>query len=140
VDGVLRRVFDFGDQYQVIRLGAKTIVGIAGDAFQQNPSADYIRYDYPELQELAKQLHNWVSTARSIARISSRRLTAKLWPGLLIKKLNPSAGHEATCNCVITEVSMSFPIGTAESPGKPTMQVVTSKGEMDPLFFQPRLS
>jgi hypothetical protein len=140
VDGVLRRVFDFGDQYQLIELAKNTIVGIAGRAFQRNTDRTWIRNDYDQLLELAKQLQQWTSAARNIVRLSSRRCTAKLWPGQLIKKLNPTEGHQATCNCVITEVSMSFPIGTPESPGKPSMQIVTSRGEMDPLFFTPKLS
>lgn len=140
VDGVLRRVFDFGDQYQLIELARNTIVGIAGRAFQRSSDRTWIRNDYDQLLELAKQLQQWTSAARNIVRLSSRRCTAKLWPGQLIKKLNPTEGHEATCNCVITEVSMSFPIGTPESPGKPSMQIVTSRGEMDPLFFTPKLS
>jgi hypothetical protein len=140
VDGVLRRVFDFGEQYQMIELAKNTIVGIAGRAFQRNTDRTWIRNDYDQLLELAKQLQQWTSAARNIVRLSSRRCTAKLWPGQLIKKLNPTEGHEATCNCVITEVSMSFPIGTPESTGKPSMQIVTSRGEMDPLFFTPKLS
>jgi hypothetical protein len=140
VDGVLRKTFDFGEEYQQIEIAKNTIVGIAGRAFQRIADRTWVRNDYDRLLELAKQLQKWIAQSRSIVRLNSRRCTAKLWPGQLVKKLNPTKGHEATCNCVITEVAMSFPIGTAENPGKPTMRIVTNRGEMDPLFFQPRLS
>jgi hypothetical protein len=148
VDGVLRRVFDFGDTQQLIEILSGTVLGIAGDGtFKRRGDRFFVRDDRPRMLELAKQLQKWYSTPRNIARITSRRSTAKLWPGQLIKTMNPSPAyplpenpHEATCNCVITEVSMSFPIGKPESPGKPSMSIVTSRGEVDPLVFQPRLS
>ena len=148
VDGVLRKVFDFGDAFQLIEIVEGTTLGIAADgSFKRRGDRLFIRDDRPTMLELAKQLQKWYSTPRNVARITSRRSTAKLWPGMLIKKMNPSPTspapanpHEAVCNCVITEVAMSFPIGTPESPGRPTFSVVTSRGEIDPLFFVPRLN
>jgi hypothetical protein len=146
VDGVLRRVFDLGDTQQLIEILPSTVLGINGDGtFKRRGDRFFVRDDRPRMLELAKQLQKWYSTPRNIARIVSRRSTARLWPGQLVKKLNPSPvsppanPHEVICNCVITEVSMSFPIGTPESPGKPSMSIVTSRGEVDPMIFQPRL-
>jgi hypothetical protein len=145
VDGVLRRVFDYGDANQLVEILAGTVLGVAGDAtFKRRSDRFFVRDDRPRMLELAKQLHKWYATPRNISRVTSRRLSAVIWPGQLIKKLNPSGGttnpHEAICNCVITEVGMQFPIGTPASPGKPSMSIVTSRGEIDPMIFQPRLS
>jgi hypothetical protein len=145
VDGVLRRVFDYGDANQLIEILEGTVLGVAGDAsFKRRGERFFVRDDRPRMLELAKQLHKWYSTARNIARVTSRRSTARLWPGQLIRKLNPSGEdtnpHEAICNCVITEVGMQFPIGTPASPGKPSMAIVTSRGEIDPMIFTPRLN
>lgn len=141
VDGVLRRVFDFGDTQQLIEIMAGTVLGIASDGtFRRRGERFFVRDDRPRMLELAKQLQKWYSTPRNIARVNSRRITSKLWPGQLIKSLNSSTTQEAICNCVITEVSLSFPIGSPQSPGKPSMSVITSRGEVDPMIFQPRLS
>lgn len=139
VDGVLRKVFNFGEAFQLIEVLEGATIGITDTDFVQSPSRYFVRDDRPKMLELAKQLHKWYSTARNIVRISSRRLTAKLWPGQLIKQLNPSTSHAATSNCVITEVSIQLPIGTPQSPGKPSLSIVTSRGEVDPLFFNPKL-
>ena len=147
VDGVLRRVFEFGEKYQLIEILGGTALGVkattdAGTTttkFQRAADRYFVRDDRPLMLELAKQLHKWYSTPRNIARISSRRCTAKIWPGQLIKKLNPTTSHESISNCVITEVSLRLPIGTPDNPGKPTFAIVTSRGEVDPLFFEPRL-
>jgi hypothetical protein len=139
VDGVLRRVFDFGDAYQLIELMEGTIVGFDDTNFKRRDTRYFIRDDRPRLLELAKQLSKWYATARNVTRIASRRGTARLWPGQLVKKIEPSTTHETTCNCVITEVSISLPIGNPDSQPRPQFQVVTSRGEVDPMFFQPRL-
>jgi hypothetical protein len=139
VDGVLRKVFDFGDAYQLIELMEGTIVGFDNTAFKRRDTRYFIRDDRPRLLELAKQLSKWYATARNVARLASRRGTARLWPGQLVKKIEPTTTHETTCNCVITEVSISLPIGNPDSQPRPQFQVVTSRGEVDPMFFQPRL-
>lgn len=144
VDGILRRVFDFGDQYQLIELLEGTIVGVTATEFLKRDEDTFIRDDRPLLLEIAKQLHRWYSVARNILRISSRRTTSRLWPGQLVKKLNPGASpgsnpHEAIVDCVITEVSLTLPIGDTIR-NSPIFNVVTTRGDMDPLFYQPRLS
>jgi hypothetical protein len=139
IDGVLRKVFNFGEAFQLIEMLEGTTIGITATDFVRSPSRYFVRDDRPKMLELAKQLHKWYSTARNVVRISSRRMTARIWPGQLIKQVNPSTGHAATSNCVITEVSIQLPIGTPQSPGKPTLSIVTSRGEIDPLFFNPKL-
>lgn len=143
VDGILRKVFEFGESFQLVEILDGTTLGINNTgAFKRRGDRLFIRDDRPEMLELAKQLHRWYSTPRNVARITSRRATSKLWPGQMVTNLNPGGSnpHAATCNCVITEVSITFPIATPENPGKATFSVVTSRGEIDPLFFQPRLN
>lgn len=139
VDGVLRRVFEFGEAYQLIEIAKNATLGITATTIEKNASRFFLRDDRDKMLELAKQLHKWYSTSRNIIRVTSRRSTAKLWPGQLFKKINPSTGHETDSNCVVTEVALTLPIGTPDSPGKPTFSIVTSRGEVDPLFFEPRL-
>lgn len=139
VDGVLRRVFEFGEAYQLIEVKKKTTSQIKADGLHEYENSFFLRDDRAKMLELAKQLYKWYSTPRNIIRVTSRRSTAKLWPGQLFKKINQSTGHESVSNCVVTEVALTLPIGTPESPGKPTFSIVTSRGEVDPLFFEPRL-
>lgn len=147
VDGVRRRYFDFGERFQKIEIVDDAIVGVdpAANALIRRDGRTFIRDDSEELQQVAEQLARYYGTPRNILRGSSRRVTALLWPGQLITKSNPTTnedfpnGHESICNCVVTEVSISLPVSNSDQPGKPMFSFATSRGEIDPLNFIPRV-
>lgn len=140
VDGVRRRFFDFGDRYQCIEVLKDTIVGItAAGAYARAADRKFIRDDRGELDELAKQIATYYAVPRNILRGTSRRVTARLWPGQLVQMTNENTEHETTVNCVVTEVSIELPIGSPDDRSKPTFRWVTNRGELDPLAFLPRV-
>lgn len=142
VDSVRRKCFDFENRFQVIEILPLTVVDSKIDPatgqITQTLSRKFIRDDRAEMLELAQQVSRYYSTPRNVLRGSSRRCTAWLWPGMLVKKSNPSTAHESTVNCVVTEVSIAMPIGTAQ-PAKPIFQFVTQRGELDPLAYLPEI-
>lgn len=140
LDSVLKKVYDFGEAYQQIEMTEETILGINPDGtLKKRTSRWFVRDDRPALLDLAKQIAKWFETPRNVARLRSRRMTSKLWPGQLIKKINPTLAQEYSVNCVVTEVAIAIPIGSADSPGKPTLSITTNKGEFDPRYFIPKL-
>lgn len=140
VDSVRRRIYDFGNRFQMIDIANYTVVGVdtATDAYLQTSTRKSIRDDRAEMLELAQQIARYYSTPRNVLRGASRRSTAWLWPGMLITASNPSTTHASTVNCVVTEVSISMPVGNG-GPVKPTFQFVTQRGELDPLAYLPEV-
>jgi hypothetical protein len=143
VDGVLRRVFNVGSLYQLIKIKDQTIVGFNDTDFIRRTSDTYIQDDTPTMLKFAKQLHKWYTTTRNVIRMNSRRATATVWPGQLIKKVNPGTvsipnPQEASVNCVVTEVAMSFPISQTTELSKATFSIVTSRGDVDFVYYMPQ--
>lgn len=146
VDTVRRKVFDLGDRFQLIELVRDTIVGVdvSTNALLRRDARGFVRDDRDEMKRLAAQIARYYATSRNVLRGTSRRVTALLWPGQLVTTSNttaggaPSSGHEATVNCVVTDVSISFPVGNG-GPVSPQFSFTTSRGELDPLAYIPEL-
>jgi hypothetical protein len=140
VDAVLRRTFDFGDRFQVIEILPGTITGIKNTTdYELRTDRVFVRDDRPKLKEIADQVVKWYAVPRNVVRVNSRRVTATIWPGQLIKQLNPTAGtgpFELDVNSVVTGVEITFERVTS-GPARAAMQVTTTKGEFDPLAFFP---
>lgn len=141
LDAVLRKVIDFGDRYQLVELVKTTVVAVDNDGFVTVPETIYIRDDRPQLEKFAKQYHRWYSRIRRVMRLTSRRVTAMLWPGYMIDNLNPGEGGaiERLVNTVITEVTLNLPTGQGDAT-QASFSVVTDRGDLDFMQYRPRLN
>lgn len=141
LDAAKRKRFDFGDRLQRIRVLANTIVGVdpATDTYKKNAAEMVIRDDSWTMTTFGFLLSQYYSQARNILRIASRRPSAKLWPGQLITKTDEGTPIETPIGAVVSEVSISMPIGFDGKPSRPTFTVTTSRGELDPLVFFPAI-
>jgi hypothetical protein len=142
VDNVLRKVVDYGDKFQLIELLPGTIVGFDSNDFLRRDERTFVRDDRDEMLELAKQMYAWFRRIRQVVRLNSRRCSAVVWPGQLVKTLNDLAApvnqHAVPVECVVTEVAIRLPAGLNGSETKPEFSMVTDRGEVDWLFYAPK--
>lgn len=139
LDTVLRKVIDFGDKYQLVELVKTTIVAVTQTDFVKVPETIYIRDDREQLEKFARQYYRWYAGVRRVMRLTSRRVTAMLWPGYLINQINPGEGSiQRAVNTVITEVTLNLPIGQGDST-EANFSFVTSRGDLDFMQYRPRL-
>jgi hypothetical protein len=142
VDNILRKVIDYGDRFQMVELLPGTIVGFDTNDFLRRDERTFVRDDREEMLELAKQMYAWFRRIRQVVRLNSRRCSAVVWPGQLVKTLNDLAApidqHAEPVECVVTEVSIRLPIGLNGSETKPEFSLVTDRGEVDWLFYAPK--
>lgn len=141
IDANKVKVFDFGDRLQKITILQGTTVAIdtPTDTLVDVTENRVIRDDTRIAQQLAHCMTRYYESSRNILRLTSRRPTAVLWPGQLIKKTNVDTVLETIVGGCISEVAIQMPIGSDGRPGKPTFQVVTSRGELDPLAYLPTI-
>lgn len=141
LDTVLRKVIDFGDRYQLVELVKTTIVAVSDTGFVTVPETIYVRDDRSQLEKFAKQYHHWYSKIRRVMRLTSRRVTAMLWPGYMVYDLNPgeSEAIARSVSTVITEVTLNLPVGE-ERASQPTFSFVTERGDLDFLQYRPRVN
>lgn len=141
VDSILELRLDAGDSYRRVDLKKGTVVGFdhAGD-YKVVPADIKLEDDSDELANIARLAWEWYSKTRSILRLNSRRPTARLWPGVLVRDLNPALTPIAReVNTTITEIAITLPTNPGVTPGSPRMEIVTSTGDVDFVRYIPRL-
>jgi hypothetical protein len=141
VDSVLELRIEAGDGYRNVRLLEGTIVSIDG-AGEYKTTTDTITLedDSDELANIARLAYEWYSKPRSVLRLTSRRPTAKLWPGVLVRELNPEITPIAReVNTTITEIALSLPSVPGTTAAAPQFEIVTGSGDIDFLRYIPRI-
>jgi hypothetical protein len=139
VDNVFRKVLDFGDRFQEIELLDSTIVGFDSNDFLRRDSRAFVRDDGTEMATLARQVYEFYNRTRHVLRVNTRRCTALLWPGQFVKDLNPIEAHAVEINCIVSEIAITLPVGTDGAETKPTFSIVTNRGDIDFLYYAPRV-
>jgi hypothetical protein len=140
VDALLVKEIDLGPTFRLTQIKKGTIVGFDDENFITASEDYYIEDNRSNLEILAQMMYNWYAVPRSVLRLTSRRASAKLWPGQLINTINPGFGpQEKAVNSVITEISITIPLVESEQPVAPTFELVTGFGDIDVLQFRPRL-
>jgi hypothetical protein len=141
LDAVLELRLDVGDSYRRVDLKKGTVVGFDHTgAYKVVPDDITLENDSEELGRIARLAYEWYNRTRSILRLASRRPTARLWPGVLVRNLNPALTPIAReVNTTITEISITLPTNPGVTPGAPRMEIVTSTGDVDFVRYTPRL-
>jgi hypothetical protein len=142
IDADRVKLVDMGERLQYIEVLKDSVVSVneSGDTLRKVPEDFVLRDDTAQAKQIADFLATYYFQPRSIVRIKSRRVTAKLWPGQIIATLNAGTNHAVTANALITEVSVQMGVGVNGTYAKPTYTVQTAFGEIDPLQFFPRLT
>ncbi len=140
VDALLELRLEAGEGFRRVDLLAGTIVGYTETDWQRVPDDITLEDDSDELWTVARLAYEWYSTARSILRLTSRRPTAKLWPGVLIRELNPELTPIARdVNTTITEIALSLPTAPGVTTAAPQFEIVTGSGDIDFVRYIPRI-
>ena len=141
IDAERKKVFDLGGRFQDIRVLGGTIVGVNenDDTYRRVPETIDIRNDFWLPAMVGTLATQYYFVPRRVLRLQSRRITAALWPGQMVTTLNPATLHETPLNTTISEVSITFGVGTGGAYVPATMNVQTAFGEIDPLAVFPTL-
>ena len=141
VDALLELRLEAGDGYRRVDLLKGTVVGYDHEGnYKTVPTDVVLENDADELGNIARLAYEWYNRTRQILRLASRRPTARLWPGVLVRDLNPALTPIAReINTTITEISITLPTNPGVTPGAPRMEIVTSTGDVDFVRYTPRL-
>lgn len=142
VDADRIKVFDVGRRLQFVEILKDTVVGIneSADTLRTVPADYVLRDDTALATQICEFLATYYFRPRNVVRLQSRRASARIWPGQIVTQCNAGTVHAIQSNALVSEVSITFGVGTNGTPSKPVMVVQTSFGELDPMQFFPTLS
>jgi hypothetical protein len=136
------------DHYEMVYLGLCALdVGNDGGVsrLRTNSSGGWIQRPNDgirQLNALAKIAYSWYSEPHRVVSLETTRLLGpeKITLGDLVVRVGDDLkdnGHAVDCVSPVTEIRVSWPVQDGRgSPPAPTLAIVTSAGELDPLNIQ----
>lgn len=139
IDVIRRLVLYVGDGYEMTRVLDGTSIDIdnAGARVTTDPDltteGDFLRNSFTDLESVARSSFVWFGTDRKVVRLSSARPTSLIAPGMMVVNVD----GELNINTVLTEITMSSPLGEDLQVQESTYALTTGLGELDPLAYAP---
>jgi hypothetical protein len=136
LDMVRQKVIYAGDGFRQVRLVKDTIVDLTttGEPIKTKPGLanidGYFIDDSLALESIAKIASYWYTVPRKILRLSTPRPSSQVAVGQI---LQDSDGE--LIGTIVTQISLSTPLGENLSVSPPTFSIVTARGEANPLSF-----
>jgi hypothetical protein len=120
-----------GDQYQLIYVVPKTVVGVdekTGQLIRSN--GGYLQDDRNALAVIAKRAYEWYRVPRYQLNYETSWIDGQLSPGMHISQVR-RLNQVDPVGSVITSITYEFPISRDETPAPPRCEVKTAFGELD---------
>lgn len=146
---------DMGDDYKLDWVEKDTVIDIDATGNLVKSNGGFIRDDRLELEEITRRAYGYYSSIRGKLTLKTDygNIASGLTLGRMISRVrNGSLDVEPVdtnppnfqpnwriVDTVITEIRVDLPYSESQTPidrlGRPTMQIQTSFGELDPKFF-----
>jgi hypothetical protein len=136
LDIVRRKVIYAGDGFRQVRVVPETIVDVTTAGVPVKTQAgltdayQYFINDEKALESIAKIAAYWHTVPRKIFRLSTPRPSAQIAVGQILQDSDGEA-----IGTIVTQISLSTPLGENLSVSPPTFSIVTARGEANPLSF-----
>lgn len=141
IDAQRTMVIWAGDEYRHDYVVAGTILDVDTDGTPKEPwHGGYVRDDTDRLYAMAKTAYWWYHYHRAVLSLTTYRLTDELAVGDMITSIGLDLGgygHLREINSPITQIRFQIPRTQPGTMQAPTMQVVTTAGELDVMTLVP---